>query len=393
MRPNLYRGQPRAYAPPGALQPRAAAAAHGATATRLRARLRLSRPPAQRARTGAGGARRARARRARRRAGGARRRRLPGDRAGAESRDAAARRHLLEGRRGRQLPRVHTPARKEAERVGARFRFNAHVETIRAGAGPGLRVLQAPHDARDEALRARDAEASGWSDHPARAGRDERTELRRDRRLRRGRIARLAAPARPPYPAGRGPRLFGDCAAAQRRRSPAPRAARGADGRALQGRDQPPRPARPRRRQRRNRRRPEHHSERAQATLDKVLDDWFPGVPRRSAGAALEGRAADAPRRPARARGERRRGRLAQRRPWRQRLGACLRVGAARRRRDRRPQGADRHRRARHREVAPHERHRLRIEPPAHRARRAASTSPRRGPSSRRRSPPSRRSR
>jgi D-amino-acid dehydrogenase len=54
--------------------------------------------------------------------------------------------------------------RKEAELAGARFRFNAYVEAIRAGASPTLRVLQAPHDARDEALRARDSAASGWSD-------------------------------------------------------------------------------------------------------------------------------------------------------------------------------------------------------------------------------------
>src|SRR4051812_51409 len=52
--------------------------------------------------------------------------------------------------------------RKEAARAGARFRFNAHVESIHAGKRPTLRVLQAPHDARDEALRARDS--SGWSD-------------------------------------------------------------------------------------------------------------------------------------------------------------------------------------------------------------------------------------
>ena len=100
---------------------------------------------------------------------------------------------------------------------------------------------------------------------------------------------------------------------------------------------------------------PTRQSERAQATLDKVLDDWFPGVTRRSAGAALERRAADAARRPAGARRERLPRRLAQPRPRRQRLGARP---AARRAlladaiagRD-----ADRHRRPRHRAAARHD--------------------------------------
>jgi D-amino-acid dehydrogenase len=43
--------------------------------------------------------------------------------------------------------------RREAERAGARFRFNAQVEAIAAGAEPRLRVLQTPHDPRDSALR------------------------------------------------------------------------------------------------------------------------------------------------------------------------------------------------------------------------------------------------
>ncbi len=51
--------------------------------------------------------------------------------------------------------------RKEAERAGARFRFNADVEQIVPGARPGLRVMQTPHDARDSALRSR-AGASDW---------------------------------------------------------------------------------------------------------------------------------------------------------------------------------------------------------------------------------------
>ena len=45
--------------------------------------------------------------------------------------------------------------RKEAERAGARFRFNARVERITAGPRPSLQVMQTPHDARDSALRSR----------------------------------------------------------------------------------------------------------------------------------------------------------------------------------------------------------------------------------------------
>ncbi|MEP7139389.1 MAG: FAD-dependent oxidoreductase [Caldimonas sp.] len=45
--------------------------------------------------------------------------------------------------------------RKEAERAGARFRFNARVDRIAAGARPSLHVTQMAHDSRDEALRSR----------------------------------------------------------------------------------------------------------------------------------------------------------------------------------------------------------------------------------------------
>jgi len=51
--------------------------------------------------------------------------------------------------------------RKEAERAGARFRFNAQVEAIAPGREPSLRVMQTPHDARDSALRSM-AGASDW---------------------------------------------------------------------------------------------------------------------------------------------------------------------------------------------------------------------------------------
>ena len=46
--------------------------------------------------------------------------------------------------------------RKEAARAGVVFRFNASVEQISPGARPSLRVMQAAHDARDEALRSRE---------------------------------------------------------------------------------------------------------------------------------------------------------------------------------------------------------------------------------------------
>ena len=86
------------------------------------------------------------------------------------------------------------------------------------------------------------------------------------------------------------------------------RAARGADGRALQGRDQPPRPARARGRQRRDRRlaRAAQRAPRMQ-TLYKVLTTGSRAPRRLQPGAALEGRAADAARRAAGARRQRRR--------------------------------------------------------------------------------------
>ncbi len=111
--------QPGAHASPRPLQPRPAARADGAAAARLRARRRLSRPAALAARPGAGRAGHPCPDRARGGAAAARRRRLPPGRAGPQSRDRAPRRRLLEGRRGRQLPRVHPPA---AQGGGARRR-------------------------------------------------------------------------------------------------------------------------------------------------------------------------------------------------------------------------------------------------------------------------------
>ena len=145
---------------------------------------------------------------------------------------------------------------------GARFRFNAHVE--RSPAGAELRVVQRRTTRATGAALAR------------RDGCRRRSRSRRDAEPSFDAVVvcagvdsrRAAAPARPAPAAGAGARLLGHRAAAPRRPHlhHAPRS--GADGRALQGRDQPPRQARARRRQRRDRRRPRAAERRArQATL------------------------------------------------------------------------------------------------------------------------------
>jgi D-amino-acid dehydrogenase len=177
--------------------------------------------------------------------------------------------------------------RREATHAGARFRFNASVESIQAGHRPSLRVVQAPHDARDEALRARDS--SGWSDTQPEPG--ETSEPSFDaivvsaavesRYLLRPLGVRLPLLA-----------IHGYSVTAPLRHDDAhlhlePRAALMDErykvaisrlgqrvrvaGSAEIGGD------------------PERQSERAQATLDKVLDDWFPGVTRRDAAQRWKG--------------------------------------------------------------------------------------------------------
>jgi D-amino-acid dehydrogenase len=179
--------------------------------------------------------------------------------------------------------------RKEAERAGARFRFNAHVETIRAGAEPTLRVLQAPHDARDEALRARDSATSGWSDTQPEPG--ETSEPSFDAVVVCAAVESRALLR----PLGIGIPLLaihGYSVTAPLRNDDAhmhlePRAALMDErykvaisrlgqrvrvaGSAEIGGDLA------------------RQSARAQATLDKVLDDWFPGVTRRSAAQRWKG--------------------------------------------------------------------------------------------------------
>jgi D-amino-acid dehydrogenase len=135
---------------------------------RLRARAGLPRPPAQRARDGDRRGRRSRPRRARRApvvldAAGCRAIE-PGLNpatplhAGIYSKDdevANCREftHLL---------------RKEAERAGAVFRFNAHVERIARVRARRCASCRQPHDARDEALRSRDS--SEWPTTQPQAG-------------------------------------------------------------------------------------------------------------------------------------------------------------------------------------------------------------------------------
>mgnify|MGYP003693646529 CR=1 FL=1 len=80
--------------------------------------------------------------------------------------------------------------RKEAERAGASLPLQRRRRARSSPARSRSCVAAAPHDARDEALRARDADASGWSATAARGRRDERAELRCGRRLRRARLAR-----------------------------------------------------------------------------------------------------------------------------------------------------------------------------------------------------------
>ena len=176
--------------------------------------------------------------------------------------------------------------RKEAERAGAVFRFNAHVEQIRPGKEPTLRVLQAPHDARDEALRSLDRD---WPTTQPQAG--ETTEPGFDaivvcaaidsRQLLKPLGVRLPLLA-----------VHGYSVTAPLRHDDAhlhlePRAALMDErykvaisrlgqrvrvaGCAEIGGDA------------------ERQNEQVQATLDSVLDDWFPGVTRRSAAQRWKG--------------------------------------------------------------------------------------------------------
>ena len=207
------------------------------------------------------------------------------------------------GRRGRQLPRSSRTCCARRRSARRAFRFNTQVEQIVPARSRAGRA-HAPRDARDERVAARAIRATGRTTQPSRRASEPSFDA----------VVVCAALDSPPLlRAARPAPAAGSRSTATRSRrrcattsAPAPRAARGADGRTLQGGDQPPRQARARGRQRRDRR-PARAAERAapSARSYKVLDDWFPGVARAQPGAALERRAADAARRAAGARAER----------------------------------------------------------------------------------------
>ena len=149
--------------------------------------------------------------------GGPRRRRLPRDRAGPEPGDAAPRRHLLEGRRGRQLPRVHAPAAQggRARRRALPLQRPRRADSCRQ-ASPAAR----PAGSRTTRATRRCARATQRVADDATAGRrDHRAELRRVVVCAAVDSRPSAAAARRAPAAHRRPRLLGHRAAAPRRRS------------------------------------------------------------------------------------------------------------------------------------------------------------------------------
>ncbi len=177
--------------------------------------------------------------------------------------------------------------RKEAMRAGALFRFNAHVERILAGARPSLRVMQAPHDPRDEALRAR--ESGEWSTTQPQAGETTAPEFDAVVVCAALESRQLLKPlgVRLPLLAVHGYSVTAPLRHDDRHLHLEPRAGlmderykvaisrlgdrvRVAGSAEIGGH-------------------PERQSEQAQATLDKVLDDWFPGVTRRNAAQRWKG--------------------------------------------------------------------------------------------------------
>ena len=195
-----------------------------APAPRLRARAGLPRAAAHAARPGAG------------RAGHARR--WPSSASRSSVLDAAQCRAIEPGperRRRRCTPASTLPddevgncravrapaAQARPQRIGARFRFNATVERHRAGAQPRLvRVAHAPHDARDEARRAR-ASADELADDAAAGRRDaEPRTSTRSSSARRSASRPLLRRSALRLPLHAVLRLLGHRAAAPRRAAP-----------------------------------------------------------------------------------------------------------------------------------------------------------------------------
>jgi D-amino-acid dehydrogenase len=178
--------------------------------------------------------------------------------------------------------------RKEAERAGARFRFNVRVDRIAPGPRPGLRVTQMTHDARDETLRSRTGASDFQSTLPD-AG--EIAEPSFDAIVVCAAVGSrsLLAPlgVHLPLIAVHGYSVTAPLRHDEQHLHLEPRAALMDErykvaisrighrvrvaGSAEIGGDG------------------ERHSDRAHATLDKVLDDWFPGVTRRGSAQRWKG--------------------------------------------------------------------------------------------------------
>ena len=172
--------------------------------------------------------------------------------------------------------------RKEAARGGVRFRFETQVERIIAGAQPGLVVARTPRDPRDEAVSGSRAGFSGWS---ATEPEDEMTgeigfdavvvcaALGSDALLR---PLGVRLPLQPVY----GYSVTAPLRHDEQHLHLEPRAAlmderykvaisRFGNRVRVAGSAEIGGP-------------PARQNEAAQLTLDKVLDDWFPGITRRS---------------------------------------------------------------------------------------------------------------
>lgn len=178
--------------------------------------------------------------------------------------------------------------RKEAERAGARFRFNDRVDRIAAGARPRLHVTQMARDSRDETLRSRSGTSDFESTVPDEA---EPGELSFDAIVVCAAVGSraLLAPlgVHLPLIAVHGYSVTAPLRHNEQHLHVEPRSALMDErykvaisrignrvrvaGSAEIGGDA------------------ERQSDPAQATLDKVLDDWFPGVTRRASAQRWKG--------------------------------------------------------------------------------------------------------